>query len=42
MRERAKGREIERESERERGRKKERGMEINSTIKRGKNVQELR
>ena len=35
-------REIERESERERDRKRERRMDINSTIKRGKDVQELR
>ena len=33
-------REIERESERERVRKRERGMDFNSKIKRGKDVQE--
>ena len=35
-------RERERESERERDRKKERGLDINSKIKRGKDVQEFR
>ena len=34
--------ERERESERERDRKKERGLDINSKIKRGKDVQEFR
>ena len=42
--ERAKERERlrDRESERERDRKRERGMDINSKVKRGKDVQELR
>ena len=42
MRERQSEREGLRESERERDKKRERGMDITSTMKRGKDVQDLR